>query len=314
MPGNLPHLIFVRQKHFEGLNTQVVWDVFCTPLKCQRSLGFFRLVQTFGWFAWGKDVRVSAEGDGSNIYSNKYMQSLANLNSKGYTIHLWLLKVCKTLNLRRNLKRQTGFIPTFGTCNENWIQHNQTTLPLSFAERNPWDNLRMFSQGNEYKWTRGWDKTLHFKLHYPPWNQHIPWKLMVGRWKFLLKWSLFRGHSFIFGGANLLETNSQAPENKPKLPPKKDISSSSKNWCSGANWLLVSGRVWSANSLLVIGTDVVESFPVFVGLQSIIGEIAFWLAKESFKCILTRALNKLRLAFMDGELFWKKISCDSLRW
>ena len=29
---------------------------------------------------------------------------------------------------------------------------------------------------------------------YTPWNYHIPWKLMVGRWGFLLKWSLFRGY------------------------------------------------------------------------------------------------------------------------
>ena len=31
-------------------------------------------------------------------------------------------------------------------------------------------------------------------------NKQIHWKLMVGRWHFLLKWSLFRWHSFIFRG------------------------------------------------------------------------------------------------------------------
>ena len=34
----------------------------------------------------------------------------------------------------------------------------------------------------------------------PPENQHISCKLMVGRWNFLLKWSLFKKQSFIFRG------------------------------------------------------------------------------------------------------------------
>ena len=34
----------------------------------------------------------------------------------------------------------------------------------------------------------------------PPWKlANIPWKSIVGRWNFLLKWSLFRGYSLIFG-------------------------------------------------------------------------------------------------------------------
>ncbi len=31
-------------------------------------------------------------------------------------------------------------------------------------------------------------------------NSSVPWKLMVGRWNFLLKSSLLSGHSLIFGG------------------------------------------------------------------------------------------------------------------
>ena len=36
-------------------------------------------------------------------------------------------------------------------------------------------------------------------LH-PPQNYHNPWKLMVGRWHFLLEWSLFKWHANLKGG------------------------------------------------------------------------------------------------------------------
>lgn len=33
----------------------------------------------------------------------------------------------------------------------------------------------------------------------PPWSSTVcPWKFMVGRWRFIQKWSILRGHSFIF--------------------------------------------------------------------------------------------------------------------
>ena len=57
----------------------------------------------------------------------------------------------------------------------------------------------------ECKW-----KVSFFTRLYPPWNQYIPWKLMVGRWNFFLRWSLFRGHLFIFRAVVITRT--------PELP------------------------------------------------------------------------------------------------
>ena len=49
-----------------------------------------------------------------------------------------------------------------------------------------------------------------------PWNEHISWK--IDGWKmthFLLKWSLFRGHSFIFWVVHLLHVSDSNCTNIP---------------------------------------------------------------------------------------------------
>ena len=54
------------------------------------------------------------------------------------------------------------------------------------------------------KLTWPWKKINNLKM-YGPENQHIPRKLMVGRWNILLKWYLFRGHVNFWAGYLLLK-------------------------------------------------------------------------------------------------------------
>ena len=58
------------------------------------------------------------------------------------------------------------------------------------------------------------------KWSYPPeTKRHNPWKLIVGRWNFLLKWSLFMGHSSIFfwGGLSIWVSPPRAHQNESTI-------------------------------------------------------------------------------------------------
>ena len=72
---------------------------------------------------------------------------------------------------------------------ENWVQNRGRVADVFWASASINTN------------------TLVILMRSPPWKlTFCPWKLMVGSDDpFLLKWSLFRGHSFIFGGYQLID-------------------------------------------------------------------------------------------------------------
>ena len=65
-----------------------------------------------------------------------------------------------------------------------------------------------------FRWTQPWSSTARttigynwIKHGYSPENEHIPWEMMVGRWTFLLKWSLLGRHVNFWEGKHSNQAN-----------------------------------------------------------------------------------------------------------